>query len=149
MIFDRFSEHATYESLHPLYKEAFEFLKTASDLAPGRYELSGGMYAKVSAEAMSKPFDQVSFEAHKDFIDLQYIVSGTSVVTWAPTDTLTPVTDYDPVKDIVKLKGEGTNVAIHGGEFFIVYPNDGHRPHCTEGEPVPYRVIVVKVPVLK
>lgn len=149
MIFDRFSEHATYEAMHPLFKEAFEFLKTADKLEPGRYELSGGMYAKVSAEAMTKPFDQVAFEAHKDFIDLQYIVSGLSIVTWAPTDTLNPVTEYNPEKDIVKLTGEGTKVAIHGGEFFIVYPNDGHKPHACEAEPNPYRVIVVKVPVIK
>ena len=147
MIFDRFSEHATYEAMNPLFKEAFEFLKTADTLAPGRYELSGGMYAKITPEAMTKPCDQVAFEAHKDYIDLQYIVSGLSIVTWAPTDTLTPVTEYNPEKDIVKLSGEGTEVAIHGGEFFIVYPNDGHRPHTCKAEPNPYRVIVVKVPV--
>ena len=37
MIFDRFSEHATYEALHPLFKEAFAFLETADQLEPNEY----------------------------------------------------------------------------------------------------------------
>lgn len=149
MIFDRISEHKTYEKLHPLYKEAFEFLAKAGTLEPGRYELSEGMYANVAAEASTKPMNEIFFETHNNFIDIQYIVSGESILTWAPADTLEPSIEYNPVKDITKLKGEGTEIKVAAGNFYIVYPNDGHKPNGHKDIPTKFKVVVVKVPVIK
>jgi len=147
MILDRISEHATYEPLHPLFKEAFEFLKTADKLEPGKYQLSHGMYVNVQPEITTKSLDEAQFEAHKNFIDLQYVFEGTSVLTWAPTDTLTPTGEYNPTKDVVKLAGEGATIQLKAGDFFIVWPNDGHKPNAYFTEPNKSKVFVAKIPV--
>ena len=48
MVFDRIEEQERYYGLHPMMEEAFAFLAESDTLNPGRYELSGGMYAMVS-----------------------------------------------------------------------------------------------------
>ncbi|MBQ2750572.1 MAG: YhcH/YjgK/YiaL family protein [Clostridia bacterium] len=147
MILDRIAERATYEKLHPLFKEAFDFLETVTEKETGRHELSGGMYVLVNPKNTTKPLGDIKFEAHRKYLDLQYVVSGNPVLTWAPISDLIPDGDYMPDRDLIFFSGEGTTIALNPGDFFIVYPNDGHKPNGhfeTAGE---YQVVVVKIPV--
>lgn len=146
MVLDRLSESAKYEGMHPLFKEAFEFLKTAADKENGRHELSGGMYVNIM-DAKTHAQGEGMFEAHRRFIDIQYLFSGHSAFVWAHTPDLTVHTPFDAEKDVEFLTGEGTVVPVNGGEFYILYPEDAHEPHQTHGEAQAYRVAVVKVPV--
>ena len=75
MIIDRIEEQERYYTLHPDMELAFAFLAEAADLEPGRYELENGLFATIS-EGDTVQIDQARIEAHKNYIDLQYCISG-------------------------------------------------------------------------
>lgn len=146
MVLDKLSQWKTYESLSPYFKAAFEFLEGARTLANGRYELGGGMYANVSDTTTRDPATY-SFEAHKRFIDIQYIIGGKAVMGWAHTADLKPNMEYDEKNDYVLLDGEGNNCIVKDDDFYILWPDDAHKPHGMIDKPETFKVVVVKVPV--
>lgn len=146
MIIDRLSESAKYEAMHPRFHEAFEFLRTAAEKENGRHELGGDMYVNIM-DVNTHAQGEGMFEAHRKYIDIQYLFEGHSACVWAHTPDLTVKSPYDEEKDVEFLAGEGSAVPVNGGEFYILYPADAHEPHQTHGAPASYRVAVVKVPV--
>ena len=146
MILDKLCESKRYEGLHPRFQEAFEFLKNAADKPCGRYELGDGLYVNIS-DVTTHAAGEGMFEAHRRYIDIQYLLDGHSACVWAHTPNLTVKKPYDEAADIEFLEGEGAVIPVQGGEFYILYPADAHEPHQTHGEADSYRVAVAKVPV--
>lgn len=146
MILDKLSQAKTYEAMHPRFHEAFEFLKTAADKPCGRYELGGGMYASIS-EVTTHAEGEGRFEAHRRYIDIQYLLSGRSACVWAHTPELAVSEPYSEEKDLEFFTGTGSPVPVQAGEFYILYPMDAHEPHQTLDGQESYRAVVVKVPV--
>ena len=91
MIVDRIEEQERYYPLHTDMELAFAFLAEAPDLEPGRYELEDGLFATVS-EGDTRHMDTVVMEAHKNYIDLQYCISGGERMSWAHIQELNPST---------------------------------------------------------
>lgn len=96
MIIDRLTNVDTYRALGSGISAAFDFLCSAdlAELEPGRHELPNGIYAIVSEYETVAP-ESKQWEAHRKFIDVQYVVSGAELIGYAPLDTLAPVAGYD------------------------------------------------------
>lgn len=148
MIFDRIEEQEKYYGLHPLMENAFAFLAEGVTLEPGRYDLEGGMYATVM-EGDTKPLDEVPFEAHRDYIDLQYVFAGAERMAWAHVQELEQVSEYDEEKDCYFLEGEGTTVSVKPSSFYVLFPSDAHKPSRHREMPKHFKKIVIKIPVEK
>lgn len=146
MVFDRIEEQERYYGLHPMMEEAFAFLAESDTLNPGRYELSGGMYATVS-EGETRQIREVPLEAHRRYIDLQYCCAGGERLAWAHVQELEPLGEYDPEKDLVLLQGPCTTVSAKPGNFCILFPSDGHKACCHNEFPKHYKKVVVKIPI--
>ena len=58
-------------------------------------------------------------------------------------------TPYDPEADIEWLSGCGNRIQMKPGMFYLVYPDDGHKPCCHEKEQTSYRKVVVKIKIDK
>ena len=140
MIVDRIEEQERYYPLHPDMELAFAFLAEAPDLEPGRYELEDGLFATVS-EGDTRQMDTVVMEAHKNYIDLQYCISGGERMSWAHIQELNPST-ADPEHDNYFYTGNSTSVSIRPGMFYVMFPSDGHKFQKH------YRKVVVKIPVV-
>ena len=67
-----------YLSIKELTPSGYDFVIKAleSGVENGKYPLENGAYAAVS-EYETKPMATAKFEAHKNFIDVQLILSGT------------------------------------------------------------------------
>lgn len=131
------------------YAKAVDFLKShdLKNLENGKYEIDGkNVYANVM-EYDTLPWEEASYEAHKDYTDIQYIIEGSEVMTYAPVDQLTASGPYNEAKDVIKFDNSvaGLRVAVHGGEFMIFNPWDGHKPKAADGEPSHVKKIVVKI----
>ncbi len=131
------------------YAKAVDFLKShdLKSLDNGKYEIDGkNVYANVM-EYDTIPWDEASYEAHKDYTDIQYIIEGCEIMTYAPVDQLTASTPYNEAKDVTKFDNSvaGLRVAVHGGEYMIFNPWDGHKPKAADGEPSHVKKIVVKI----
>jgi len=133
------------------WDKAFSFLKTSDlqGLELKRYDIDGdNLYAPVS-EYLTKNEEDAKYEAHRKYIDIQYIINGKELMGVAPLsqkkDILEP---YDSAKDIEFLTVTGgENYLALPGRFFIFFPEDAHRPGLKDGENSPVRKIVVKVKV--
>jgi YhcH/YjgK/YiaL family protein len=143
MILDRLPHASLYSTLHPLFAEGFAFIAGQAGRAPGRYALAGGAYAMLQ-EYDSQPVGAEKFEAHRRFIDIQYIASGEEIIYYAGLEQLTPG-EYHADKD---LQGGGLSLHLRAGDFVIFFPHDAHlASRCTEVGPRPVRKVVIKVPV--
>ncbi len=147
MILDALSNAAVYAPLHPLFAEGFRFIREQGQQAPiGRYELTGGAYALVQ-EYDTKPAEGAKFEAHRRFIDIQFVASGAEVIYYANLAQM-KADAYVPEKDYVGLEGSGSALQLSQGDFAIFYPQDAHLPsRVTTAGPQPVRKVVVKIPV--
>lgn len=152
MVFDNLKNCELYYGMHPRFKEAFDFIKraVAEEIEVGKYEIDGKeLYASVQ-EYTSKLETDAKAEAHKNYIDIQFIVSGTEVIEGFDISKATPKTEYNDVKDVMFYednKDAGKGVLVDS-EYGIFFPHDVHKPAmCLNGNQATVKKIVVKVKV--
>ncbi|MCM2267748.1 MAG: YhcH/YjgK/YiaL family protein [Elusimicrobiales bacterium] len=130
-------------------RKALEFLTRpgAAALPDGRYELDGEkVYALVQRyETLAQ--DRPRFEAHRKYIDVQFLAAGEEVIGWAPLSAVGITEPYDGEKDVCFgfAAGAWTPVRLAAGELAILYPEDAHAPRLAAGAPAQVAKIVVKV----
>lgn len=152
MVFDNLKNCELYYGMHPRFKEAFDFIKKAlsENLAVGKYEIDGKeLWASVQ-EYTSKLENEAKAEAHKNYIDIQFIVSGTEVIEGFDLQKATPKSEYNDVKDVMFYEdnSNSTKGILSENEYGIFFPNDVHKPGmCLNGNQTTVKKIVVKVKV--
>ncbi|HEX9047059.1 MAG TPA: YhcH/YjgK/YiaL family protein [Verrucomicrobiae bacterium] len=151
MIADTLAQCHRYASLSPRFAPAFDFLKKLPANQPlGRVDLDGDNCFALIQSYTSKPIAQAKFEAHKKYIDIQFIQAGRESLLWSPltslTETLQP---YAEDKDVALygIPSRVTPVNLGTGEFVIFFPEDGHAPGVEYGGAVEVRKVVIKVRV--
>ncbi len=126
-------------------EKAFNFIEksVSKDAAEKKYEIDDNMYAVIETSLPKKPEEQ-KLEAHKKYIDLQYIIQGQDVMGWQYlADCKKLFLDYNETKDIefyaddFKLK-----FMLRQGEFAVFFPKDAHAPLCGEA---PVKKCIVKI----
>lgn len=150
MILDTLPHADRYLSAHPLFAAGFDYLRRfTSDIADGRYELDGDrLFALVQSYA-TVPAAEKRFEAHRRYIDIQFLHRGEEVIGYAPVSRLKPVDEFNPQKDIgfFEEPAASTPCALGEGDFAIFFPQDGHKPGCLLRAPLAVRKIVLKIAV--
>lgn len=126
----------------------FHFLQTVdpAGLAPGRVEIDGDQVYALVQEYNTKPMEQGRWEAHRKYIDIQYIADGEEQIGYANVADLT-LGNYDEAKDRYIPQGEGSFVRLSAGMFGLYMPEDAHMPNMAVDQPQPVKKIVVKVAV--
>jgi YhcH/YjgK/YiaL family protein len=129
----------------------FEYL-ARTDLAAlplGRTDIEGDNVYVMISEAETRPPEQVRFEAHRRYIDIQLVVRGQEAIGFAPAASLVTAEPYDAAKDIefFAVPQESAALALHAGDFAVFAPGDGHRPGLNLEGPHISRKAVVKVSV--
>lgn len=148
MIADNLKNCGKYISTHKGFDKAFAFLEKAvsENLPVGRYEIDGNRVFAFIQEYESK-LDS-SFEAHKNYIDIQFIISGTEVMKVADISQMTVSVPY--VEDVMFFddKEKASVLVLGAGEYGIFFPWDTHKPGlCLDGKPGEVKKAVVKVRV--
>jgi len=90
------------------------------------------------------------YEAHKNYIDIQYIVSGAEIINAFEISKGTESDEYNQVKDVVHYNPVCGAVSglLTAGEFGIYMPHDVHMPQIAKDDkPSAVKKIVVKVRV--
>jgi len=131
------------------WDRAFAFLKDSdlTKLEVKRYNVDGdNLYASVS-EAMTKNEEDTKFEAHRKYIDIQYVIKGAEQMSITPlSDKKEEMVPYDPAKDVEFMTVNKTmSFEATPDRFFIFFPSDIHRPSVKIGENKIVRKVVVKV----
>ena len=151
MIFDSAKNLDFYKGLgvDGRYEKAVDFLKNTDleSLAPGKYEIDGkNVFANVT-EYTTVPWEEAKYEAHHNYTDIQYVISGSETMTYARIDELNEKVPYNEEKDVVFYDNEnpGLKVVVKAGEYMIFNPWDGHKPKAAAGEPAFIKKVIVKI----
>ena len=145
MIIGAKKELNNYKSLNCRIAAAIDFIMLFDENKPdGRYEIDGdNLYANVVTINASKD-EKVVFEAHKKYIDLQYVISGSECMVYAQTEKCSVTKQYTDDSDYLLLEGNGNKMVVNKNDFYIVYPFDAHAPgHFCGDEKI--RKIIVKI----
>ena len=148
MIIDRLENCDTYCGTWANLRKAFEFLKgfDAENAACGRYEIDGDRVYAMVLKSDTAPAVERKMEAHRRYIDIQYIAKGTEVIGYAPLAGLPVEQEYDSEKDIMLVTSkQDSMLRVDAGMFILLYPQDGHRPGCMADKPQSVMKVVVKV----
>ena len=135
-----------YAAVIPGLEEAIAAVAELTDLTPRTIPLSGANKILVQ-EGTTKPAKGQLLEAHREFLDIQYILEGGETVGWAPIEKLTLDGEFNTVKDKGMYAGECDFMDIRAGYCYVVFPEDAHMPgsHLTEARQ--YRKLVIKLAV--
>ena len=148
MIIDRLEHASLYLAVHPGVAAAFEYLrKTDLDrVEPGNHEIDGRRMYVMAQRYETKAREKGRCEAHRRYIDVQYVHRGVELFGYANLAELKPGS-YDEAKDFLSLEGEGKGdfFRVGQGMFVILFPQDGHMPGLAILAPQPVRKFVVKV----
>ena len=144
-----------YDYLAEKFKKAYEFLKRDDlvKLAPGTYPIAGDeVFAQVQCYT-TVPAQEVQFESHNQYCDVQFMVAGCELFGYMPREELKLETKpYDEIRDLTFYAEpedavKASYMFLRSGDLAIVPPEDAHKPRCAALAPVPVKKVVVKVKV--
>ncbi|MEI6752637.1 MAG: YhcH/YjgK/YiaL family protein [Paludibacter sp.] len=146
MILDELKNAAQYESVHPRFKKAFEFLlKTDLETFPlGKTEIDGlDLFVNVQ-EIVGKSAEEAIMETHKKYIDIQVPITAPETMGWIAVNNLKETTqEYNPEKDVAFFADKATSfVNVQPRQFAIFFPEDAHQPGIAQGK---HKKVIVKV----
>ncbi|MGA2679799.1 MAG: YhcH/YjgK/YiaL family protein [Sedimentisphaerales bacterium] len=151
MIFDRIDNTRLYLGLHAGFAKAFEILtdKTLSQKQDGKYPVDGDNIYYTIQRYTTKPLSEGKFEAHRKYIDIQFLLEGVEIIGYAPLKDLTTAEVYNPQKDIAffNTPKEITKVILEPGLFCILFPADAHLPGLQLAGPTEVRKVVIKIQI--
>lgn len=149
MIIDHIENLGLYTNLGDRIALALKYISETdfSTVEKGKYAIDGNaVYAAVS-EYQTKPISECKTEAHKNYIDVQFIVSGEEAMGFTRLKNQTPSIAYNEEKDCVFYNEPTSLVNFEAGMFAIYFPTDLHQPCIRIGEGCMVKKVVVKVMV--
>ena len=150
MIFDNIKNCEKYCGCHAKFEEAFAFIKRAVDenLPAGRYELDATALFAFIQEYETKLPEESQFEGHRNYIDIQCILSGTECMEAMDISRAEEKVPYSSENDIGFFMDNENAVkaVLEAGDYGIFFPHDVHKPGmCYGGVRAAAKKIVVKV----
>lgn len=146
MIIDSLDNSKQYDALHPLFKQAFDHIKSIDfgKIEPGRTELRGKDLFVTISDTTLKDIDDAKPEVHNNYIDIQIPIDATETFGWINRSALkNPVAPFNIDKDIQFFNEKSSAyITVTPGNFVIFFPQDGHAPCIGQGS---VRKIVMKV----
>ena len=145
MIIDKLQNSELYYNLCSGIKTALEYLQNndLTKLENGRYDIDNDNMYVLIQDYQTKT--EGKFEAHRKYIDIQYVILNSEKMGYANIDKLTPVTEYDEAKDILFLDGNGDFITVESGLFIIFAPQDAHKPGMITDKPDYVKKAVIKI----
>ena len=149
MIYGTLEHISQYEGILPGVLQGLRFLAETdfSAMADGRHDIDGDNLFFLLQSYDSK-LENETPEAHRQYIDIQYLISGKELVGVAPLSAMQEEVEARPDGDIWFYRGPVDQVLLTGSRFLVLWPEDAHAPCiAVDGEPVSCRKCVVKVRV--
>lgn len=151
MIYDTKENLQNYKGISKNLDLALDYLERAdlSGMEAGRYEIDGSHVFALVQAPQTRPQEQCRWEAHKKYIDIQYLIDGQETIGFQKTEAMVISEAYNAEKDLVFFRenGEGFFPRLVPGSFVICFPTDAHKPLICEGEPQSIKKVIVKVEV--
>ena len=150
MIIDTLANADKYFSVHPLFADAFKYIRSQNmeTIEVGKYAIEGdNLRAIVSNKTgMLKEESIAKFECHDKHIDIQLCINGKEQIGWKPRQGCKEQKgEYNPEKDVVFFNDlPDMFFELTNSQFAIFFPEDVHAPMIGVSE---IKKMVVKVKI--
>ncbi len=150
MIVDNIKNAALYFGMSQRIEKALRYLQQHdfTTMDTGKYEIDGNDVFALIQKYDSNPLSAGLWEAHRNFIDVQYVANGAEQMGYAFIEPMKVSKEYDPEKDCLLLEGKGNMLVCNQGTFAIFGPADAHMPCIAIDAPHPVVKVVVKVRII-
>lgn len=95
----------------------------------GKYVVNEDFYYLVQKYETKSP-DKGRYEAHKKYVDIQYIVEGEEQIHVSDSTLMEEDEPYNVETDVIFLKEpkHTLTIVLTTGKYTIFYPEDAHKP---------------------
>ncbi|MBQ0142280.1 MAG: YhcH/YjgK/YiaL family protein [Prevotellaceae bacterium] len=148
MVYDNINNIELYRGLSEDIYAGLKFLSSVdSSIENGVHTISENVKAIVS-EYETKTVNPNGFEAHCEYLDIQYLISGNEIIKCKPIEGLCVTKEYDAENDYLLFSDKVNNTLdclLGDGYFTLLYPDDAHEPQLCAGNPMIVKKIVIKI----
>ena len=148
MILDALNHFGRYLALNPEFSAAFDFLRRPdlANLPIGRCGIRGDRVFAIIGRDTGRGREPSLLEAHRKYIDIQFVVSGDEWIGWRDLNTCHESgRGYSAEKEIEFYTAVPEIwFRVPPGSFAVFFPEDAHAPLAGSG---PVHKVVVKVAV--
>jgi len=138
-----------YQKFPQRWNMVFDFIKNndLTQIPLGITNLSDEVYFNMQ-EYNSRDLGDLILEAHKEYIDLQYVISGREMIGVGCLSEAVNVVAYSDSTDYAGYKLPACPFYLADPDnFFIFFPDQPHLPGVIAGKEMPMRKIVFKIKV--
>ena len=150
MIYDKINNIETYAAISEDIRVGLEYLREVRmDIAVGTYQVSPRVKAIVT-EYETKILNEFGYEAHRDYIDIQYLIRGEEVINSLPLEYLKEIKQYNKEIDAAfyeEVEVKPQELLLGNGYFAILFPQDGHMPQLCVNNPEKVKKVVMKIQI--
>lgn len=135
VIIDTLDNIKLYNELLPQLLDVEKFIlahKNMVDVECGKYLIDDENVFALVQRYLTKDSKDNKWETHREYIDVQFVLSGEESIGYAPINQLTLIDGFTEGNDIAFYKGPEnyTITVLSQGMFAIFYPEEGHLPCC-------------------
>ena len=147
MIIDKIENAHIYKMIGERISKSFEYIKATDlkTLPTGKYAIDGENIFALVSEYKTKPESEGKLEAHRKYIDVQYVISGEEFMGYVPLGNQQILEPYKEENDIVFFTGDKSFTKVSEGMFAIFFPEDVHMPGISTGKISDVKKLVIKV----
>jgi biofilm protein TabA len=151
MIIDRLDNRDATLEVSPRVLQALDYLRSTDlrSLPVGRHDLDGDRLFALVQEYTPRAAQDCVWEAHRKYIDVQYVVQGVERMGVANIAQMRIREPYDPARDVAFFAPGSDYIMVAAGSFAIFWPEDVHSPGVSVDDTAPaaVRKVVVKAAV--
>ena len=147
MITDNIKKSKRYKNISRGIEKGLNFLKNTdfSKYEEGKYEIQGDEIFFMVQKYNTKSMDEGIFEAHKKYVDIQFIYSGREKIGFTNSMPMIETKEYNEENDCVLFEGKSECISLKEGCFAIFFPEEKHMPGINFGDKSEVTKVVVKV----
>ena len=149
MIVDKTDNLKLYSHLGSKFQKAFSFITDPELMLfdNGKYEIDGDNVFALVSEYKTKDELDGKLEAHRKYIDLQFLAKGTELIGYAPFNKQELMTEYNEEKDVAFFKGDKSFIKMEHGMFAVLFPYELHMPGIKSSIREDVKKVVIKIKV--
>ncbi len=152
MIIDKIENIDIYKALGSNFAKAFDILKEMDfeALESGKHEVDGDNLFFMVSRYDTLDIEKCPLEAHKKYVDIQYLVSGEEIFGYSPiSDELEITEPYNSQEDYALYAASENDLRIHfkPGMVIVAFPEDAHMPCAAVTTPETVLKVVFKVKI--
>jgi YhcH/YjgK/YiaL family protein len=149
MILDKLENAELYFGINNRIDKALHYIQNTdfTELETGRHDIEGDtLYANVFEYETKSATDSL-LEAHRKYIDLQFVIEGEEQVGFATLKGQDIVKAYNELDDYLLIEEKYVRITLKKGLFAIFFPDDLHKPSLKIEKTSKVKKVVVKIKI--